>query len=71
MELSHDLRVMQAITINIKDEQLVDKVTWLLGNLKDDGLEIIPIEDLSDLAHIQATRDEEKVPFEEYLADED
>ena len=71
MELSHDLRVMQAITINIKDEQLVDKVTWLLGNLKDDGLEIIPIEDLSDLAHIQATRDEEKVSFEEYLGDED
>ena len=64
-------RVMQAITINIKDKQLVDKVTWLLENLKDDGLEIIPIEDLSDLAQIQATRDEEKIPFEEYLADED
>ena len=29
------------VTIDIKDERLVDKVLWLLNSLKKDGLEIV------------------------------
>ncbi len=29
------------VTIDIKDERLIDKVLWLLNSLKKDGLEII------------------------------
>ena len=29
------------VTIDIKDERLVDRVLWLLDSLKKDGLEII------------------------------
>ena len=36
---------MQSITINIKNDQLADKVTWLLDHFKNDGLEIIAKED--------------------------
>ncbi len=29
------------VTIDIKDERIVDKVLWLLNSLKKDGLEIV------------------------------
>ena len=29
------------ITLNVKNEQLFDKVLWLLNHLKNDGLEIL------------------------------
>ncbi len=62
---------MKTITINVKDESLVDKVLWLLEHFKKDGLEIISKEDLKDLKLIKATRDEESISFDEYLANED
>ena len=58
---------MQSITINIKNEQLVDKVLWFLDHLKNDGLEIISIEDIDDLKLLKATREEKSIPFNEYL----
>jgi len=58
---------MKTITININDEKLADKVTWLLEHLKKDGLEIVSKEDLDDLKLLKATRKEKAVPFDEYL----
>lgn len=37
------------ITININNDQLAEKVNWLLEHLKNDGLEIISKEDIDDL----------------------
>jgi len=56
---------MQAITINVKDPKLADKVAWLLEHFRDDGLEIVSREDLTAL---KATRGEERISFEDYLA---
>jgi hypothetical protein len=62
---------MQSITINIKNDQLVDKVTWLLDHFKNDGLEIISKENLDDLKSLIQTRDEDAISFDEYLKNED
>ncbi len=62
---------MKTITINVKDESLVDKVLWLLEHFKKDGLEIISKEDLEDLKLIKATRADESISFDEYLKHED
>ena len=32
---------MQSIIVNINNDKLLDKVTWLLEHLKSDGLEIV------------------------------
>ena len=61
---------MQSITINIKNDQLADKVTWLLDHFKNDGVEIISKEDLDDLKSLIQTRDEETVSFDDYLTNE-
>lgn len=61
---------MQSLTINIQNETLVEKVIWLLDHFKNDGLEIVSKEDIEDLKLLSATRNEEKVPFEEYLKNE-
>jgi hypothetical protein len=61
---------MQSITININNDKLADKVTWLLEHFKDDGLEIVSREDVDDLKHLKATRDEESVSFDDYLKNE-
>lgn len=61
---------MQSITINVKDHQLADKVTWLLEHFQSDGLEIVSREDIEDLKMLKATRGEETVSFEDYLAHE-
>lgn len=61
---------MQSLTINIQNETLVEKVIWLLDHFKNDGLEIISKEDIEDLKLLGATRNEEKIPFEEYLKNE-
>ena len=58
---------MQSITINIENDQLVDKVTWLLEHFKNDGLEIISKEDLGDLKSLKKTREEKTVSFDDYL----
>ena len=62
---------MQTITINILDKKLTDKVLWLLQHFENEGLEITSKEDLEDLKPLKATRAEEKVPFDEYLKNED
>ncbi|HIJ23979.1 MAG: hypothetical protein HON68_01990 [Gammaproteobacteria bacterium] len=62
---------MQSITININNDQLVDKVTWLLEHFRKDGLEIVSREDIDDLKLLKATRGEESIPFDEYLKHED
>jgi hypothetical protein len=58
---------MKTITININNEKLADKVTWLLEHLKQDGLEIVSKEDLDDLKLLMETRKDKAVPFDEYL----
>ncbi len=47
---------MQSITINISNDKLAEKVTWLLEHFKHDGLEIISREDMNDLRLLKATR---------------
>ncbi len=61
---------MQSITINVKDKQLADKVTWLLEHFQDDGLEIVSREDIDDLKLLKATRNEKTVSLDDYLKDE-
>ncbi len=58
---------MRSITINIDNDTLVDKVTWLLEHFKNDGLEIVSSEDLDDLKLLKATRSEDSIPFGEYV----
>ena len=58
---------MQTLTINVKNESLMDKVMWLLEHLKKDGLEIVSKEDIEDLKLLKATRGEEQISFNEYL----
>lgn len=62
---------MHNITINIKDDQLAKQVIWWLEHLKEDGLEIVSIEDFEDLKTLQATRHEASMSFEDYLAHAD
>jgi hypothetical protein len=59
---------MQSITINISNDSLADKITWLLEHFKDEGLEIVSKEDMEDLKLLKATRNEDSVPFDEYIA---
>jgi hypothetical protein len=60
---------MQSLTINFQNDQLFDKVLWLLEHFKKDGLEVVEKEDLDDLKALKQTRGEESIPFEEYLKD--
>jgi len=61
---------MQSITININNDKLVDKVTWLLEHFKSDGLEIVSREDMDDLKLLKATRGEDSIPFDKYIKNE-
>ena len=61
---------MQSITININNDKLADKITWLLEHFKSEGLEIVSKEDMDDLKLLKATRNEDSVPFDEYLKNE-
>jgi len=58
---------MQSIMINISNDKLAEKVTWLLEHFKNDGLEIVSKEDMDDLKLLKATRKEKSISFEEYL----
>ncbi len=62
---------METITINIANDKLADKVTWLLELLKDEGLEIIEKEDFDDLKLLRESRVDKSIPFDEYLKNED
>ncbi len=61
---------MQSITINISNDKLAEKVTWLLEHFRNDGLEIVSKEDVDDLKLLKATRKEKSVPLDEYLKNE-
>ena len=62
---------MHSITININNDTLMDKVTWLLEHFKSDGLEIVSREDMDDLKLLKATRNEGSISFDEYMNNED
>lgn len=62
---------MQSITINIKDEQLADKVLWFLERFQSDELEIVSKEDMDDLKLLKETRNDETIPFADYLKNAD
>ncbi len=62
---------MHTITINISNDQLAEKVNWLLEHLKNDGLEIVSKEDADDLKLLTATRGEASISFAEFLNNED
>lgn len=62
---------MKSITININNDKLANKVIKLLKSFKNEGLEIVSKEDMSDLKLLKATRNEESVSFDEYLENED
>lgn len=61
---------MRPITININDDKLADKITWLPERFKNDGVEIVSKEDVEDLKLLKATRNEDSVPFDEYVKNE-
>lgn len=60
---------MYSITINIKNKKLVEKVSSMLEHFKDEGVEIVLKEDMDDLKLLRATREEESIPFDEYIND--
>ncbi len=61
---------MESITVNIENPKVVEKVIYLLEELKEDGVEIVSKEDLDDLKLLKISRSEESMPFEEYLKNE-
>jgi hypothetical protein len=61
---------MHTITVNIKDNDLVNKVIWLLEHFQDDGLEIVLKEDIDDLILLKSTRNDDSISYEEYLKNE-
>ena len=63
-------RIMQTLTINIKNETLTEKVLWMLEHFKSDGLEITSKEDIEDLKLLKSTRNDETISFENYLKNE-
>ena len=61
---------MQTLTINVKNKSIFEKLIWLLEHFRKDEIEIVEKEDLQDLKLLKQTRDEESIPFEEYLKNE-
>jgi hypothetical protein len=61
---------MKSITINVSNDKLAKKILELLSDFKKEGLEIVAKEDLEDLKLLKATREEESLPFEDYLKNE-
>ena len=61
---------MKSITINSNNDKLADRVIRLLEQFKNEGLEIVSKEDMDDLKLLKATRNEDSIPFDEYLKNE-
>ncbi|MCF6332912.1 MAG: hypothetical protein L3J11_06470 [Draconibacterium sp.] len=59
---------MKSITININDDKLATKIIRLLKSFKNEGLEIVSKEDMNNFKLLKATRHEESISFDEYLA---
>jgi hypothetical protein len=60
---------MQSLTINFQNPQIFDKFLLLLDSFKKDGVEVVSKDDIDDLKALSKTREEESIPFEEYLKD--
>ena len=58
---------MQSITINIDNDKLADKITWLLEHFQGEGLEIVSKEDMDDLKMLKATRSDDSISFDDYM----
>ena len=54
---------METITVNIENKKLAKKVTEFLEHLKNDGLEIVSREDISDLKLLKLSRADESIPL--------
>ena len=61
---------MHSLVINIKNKELMDKILWVLKRFEKDGLEIASRDDFEDWKELKATRNEESIPFTEYLNNE-
>ncbi len=60
---------MHIVTTSIEKEDIRDKGLWFLKHLENEGVEIMSQEDMDDLKLLKATRDEESIPFSDYLND--
>jgi hypothetical protein len=58
---------MQSITINIDNDKLADKITWLLEHFQGEGLEIVSKEDMDDLKLLKVTRSDDSISFDDYM----
>ncbi len=58
---------MQSITINIDNDKLADKVTWLLEHFTGEGLEIVSKEEMDDLKLLKVTRSDDSISFDDYI----
>ncbi len=61
---------MQSLTVNIQNDNMLEKVTWLLEHFKNDGVEIISKENIEDLKILSTTRADKLISFDEYLKNE-
>ena len=62
---------MKTLTINIKDDEVVEKVTWMLEHFEKDGVEIISREDWEDYHLLRDSRKDDSISFNEYLKNAD
>ena len=62
---------MKTLTINIKDDHVVEKVTWMLEHFEEDGVEIISQEDWEDYHLLRDSRKDDSISFNEYLKNAD
>lgn len=58
---------MQSIMINSRNKDVTEKVLWMLKRFENDGVEIVEKEDVEDLQLLAKTRNEESIPFSDYL----
>ncbi|SLM32788.1 conserved hypothetical protein [Desulfamplus magnetovallimortis] len=62
---------METVTLKITNDAVFEKILWLLNHIKEDGVEIVIGSEAKDLELLKATRDDESIPFDEYLKNED
>ena len=60
---------MQTLMINIENDSLLDKILWMLGHFKSDGVEVTSIEDADDIRLIAEAKKDNcaNIPFESVL----
>ncbi len=60
---------MHTITINVKNKDVFQKINNFINTLKDE-VEIVSQEDIEDLKLLAETRNEESIPFEKFIKNE-